>query len=193
MLRSTWARCPVVIACGPDDGDGSPTGSAPTPETPPEGTSAAGQVPAPEKGKTFDEEYVVKLRQENASRRAREKELEAQLKAHEDAKLSDEQKRAKELQEVRDELNHLRHKARMGEVIDAAVRAGASKPAAVAKLVDDGDDDLDAAIAKLKKELPELFRPAVTGSADGGSKGKVGTEKGMSELLRDAFGRTTVG
>lgn len=194
--RLLLAWSPQIAIAGPDDGDGSgstaddtSTGSQ-KPET---GAADQGQNSDAAKQEQFDAEYVKKLRAENASRRKREQELEARLAEIEKSTLTEDQKKARERKELEDEVNHLRYKARLGDVIACAVKHGAAHPDAVAKLIEDGEDDLDSAVQRLKKEIPSLFRSVGTGSADGGTKGKTGTQQGMNDIIRAAFNRTVVG
>jgi ribosomal protein L17 len=162
-------------------------------ETPPVGTTPEPVLTAdPPKTETFDAEYVKKLRSEAAARRKEATDLAAQLKALEDEKLSATERVAKELKAAQDQIAHLTYKARFADVLEAASKAGAAKPSLVAKLIDDGADDLDAAIAAVKKENPELFRPPSAGSADGGVKAKTGASPDINAMFRNAANRNVI-
>lgn len=152
---------------------------------------------------TFDAAYVKKLREEAAAHRVREKEatlaakeLAARVKELESQGLSESEKQAKRIKELEDEHRNIAWKARSAEIKSQAAALGCKKPDLIARLVDDDvdDDDLPKAVAKLKKEHPELFL-STTGSADGGAGGGSGSGAGgspglsMNALIRGASGR----
>lgn len=131
------------------------------------------------------------------------KEARDKLKALEDEKLSDDEKKTARLTEAEKEKAAL--EAKVAELLtdsaltDAAVQAGATKPAAVSKLADrstvkraeDGSvTNATEVVAKVKEAYPELFGDAPAGSADGGARGgNQGSKKNMNDWIRERASR----
>lgn len=132
--------------------------------------------------------------------------VQAKLKEKEQAELSEQERaqaRIRELEAREQELaNTVRNAHLRGEVTAAAVKAGATKPDVLHRLIDpadiewDGDKpkNVDALVSDLKRQTPELFRAEHrTGSADGGSRGKQsqGSSSTINAMIRRAAGRST--
>lgn len=172
---------------GSGDGEGGGGGSG----SEPPGGSGGGQP------KTYNEDYVKGLRKEAGDARAKAKDLETRLKALEDEKLSDTEKKDRELQDLRKQTVELAAKARAADIKEAAITAGATRPGLVAKLVPDDldiadSDKLEAALKKIKTEYPELFTKSgngANGSADGGAGGGGTAKPSMNDWIRQAAGR----
>jgi myosin heavy subunit len=139
--------------------------------------------------KTFDEAYVRTLRGENAKTRTELKSALLRLKELEDAQLSDAEKREKRLKDLEAENADLRRTAREAQTRAAAASAGAVNPAAVARLIDEGED-VEKAVTALKKSDPYLFHRPGAGSADGGAGGAAVRGQNFNDLIRRAAGRS---
>lgn len=128
----------------------------------------------------------------------------AKLKEHENAKLSETERRDQRISELETENSGLKtdladlQNAR--QIEEAATKANATNPAAVYRLIDhaaikvkDGKvENADELVADAAKKFPELFqggRPP--GSADGGPRGPIGSGEDMNAIIRSAAGRTT--
>lgn len=105
--------------------------------------------------KVYDENYVTKLRNENASRRVREKELadtleslQAKVKEFEDAQLSDQERLTKELQELRESSSANLTRAQSREV-DFQLALAAADPT-------NGIGDVKAAIKLIDRDTLEF-------------------------------------
>lgn len=169
---------------GGNPGGGSTEGGTGNPPNP---------APNPEEGKTFDAAYVSKLRGENAEWRVKSRELEQRIKAFEDEKLTAEQKAKRDLDEATTELTKVKAETRRATLLASAATAGASVPQAILGMID-GDGDPDTEVAKVKKQFPQLFKPAAPGGgadAGAGKGGPTGKTPGdsMNALLRRAAGR----
>lgn len=128
--------------------------------------------------KTYDEKYVKRLRDEAAARRVREKEkdtqladLQAKIKAFEDAQLSDAERLQNELSELRESSTTHRTRAQNLEV-DFQLALAAANPAngigdvkAAIKLIDRDSLEFDSkgnvmnlqdALETLKSEYPSV-------------------------------------
>lgn len=182
------------------DGAGSPAAGADAggaDKSGGEGGAPGGQQKADDGGtgdagkKTFDEAYVKELREEAAKHRREKADLEKRLKAIEDANLSEEQKRAKRLEDLEAENVRLKSETRRSAILAEAAAAGAIVPQAVVGLVPADAEDLKAAVAALKREYADLFRKPSAGSADAGAA--AGSEKkpvsDMNTIIRRAAGR----
>ena len=155
-----------------------------------ESTDPTGAATAAEEASTktvlgeAGESALAKERQAAREAAKQVKALTAKLKEFEDAKLSETERLSKQLEELKAERDKFAREARTGGLAASAAKHGASNGNAVAKLVahdpDYADLDNEAAVAKARKEYPELFRP--TGTADAGSGRGPG---GLSE--KDAF------
>jgi len=161
------------------------------------GTDAQdGQEPKPEQ---FDAEYVKKLRSEAADYRKRLRELEAKVKADEEAKLSEQEKLQKRLSELEREreawaLERQERTVRY-EVMLAASKLNIVDPEAAYKLLDlstlEFDDEglptnLDKSLKDLLKARPYLVRaqqPASINADEGrGQKPNVDPKAREAEL-----------
>jgi small-conductance mechanosensitive channel len=131
-----------------------------------QGAAGGSQEDAP---RTFDAEYVGRLRAENAAHRTRLRELEERIRAFEAAQMSEAerlQKRAEEAERAAQEAaRRLRERTIRAEVRLAAQAAGIVDPEAAYRLLDldqvQLDDDgepvnIPALIARLVKEKPYL-------------------------------------
>lgn len=154
----------------------------------------------PETDEAFDKDRALatirKLRDQEKAGKSLEREherLKAQLKALEDAKLSDAEKAAKRLQELETERTTWeREKREMSlrqTVSEAGRRQRAIDPELLYRLIDvEQEAEVDAAIGKLRRDRPYLFH-ALNGSADGGRASPADTSLGMSDMIRRAAGR----
>jgi hypothetical protein len=118
--------------------------------------------------KTFDTEYVKKLRAEAARYRKERNELEAKVKAFEQERMTKEEQAAQKLKELEEREKALTERMRSSNLRAAIMTAGAGKLASVdaaMKLLDantiEFDEDnnpvgVEAAVAKLLKEYPFL-------------------------------------
>ena len=182
------------------DGAGSPAGgegSVGAGKSGDEGGATGGQRKADDggtgdaKGRMFDESYVKELRDEAAKHRREKAEIEKRLKALEDEKLSDTEKREKRLKELEADNARLVGETRRSAILAQAAAAGAIVPEAIVGLVPADAEDVKAAVAALKREYADLFRKPSAGSADagaGGDKGKKDTYS-VSDAIRRATGR----
>lgn len=142
-----------------------------------------------EEQKTFDAAYVKQLRDEAAANRRKAADAEKKLKALEDEKLSDSEKREKRLKELETENVQLKQQSRRSDIVAAAAAAGAINPQRVARLIDDDAEDVTKAVAELKKSDAYLFGRPGGGGADGGAGGREAGSEDMNTLLRRAAGR----
>lgn len=182
-----------------NSGGNPPAGSGGTPPagTPPVGGSGSNSDDDDDDDKkTYDAVYVKQLRQENAQRRKENKELATRLKALEDAQLTEEQKRAKELEDLRKTNAELSKKARLADLQSVAARAGARHPEVVARMVDDDAEDIEKAVAKIKKDYADLFKPAGPSGGGNGGAGNSNTggdnktpHQNANDVLRRLAGR----
>lgn len=127
-----------------------------------EPTTPAGQEP---EAKTFDADYVKKLREEAASWRTKAQEAAGKVAEFEAAKLTESEKLQKEAAEAKAQLEQLKAEARQARA-KAAITARAAKegidPDLAGRLIDVEFDDagtpqgLDAAFANLLKDHPYL-------------------------------------
>lgn len=147
---------------------------------------------------------IRKLREsEKAGRQAAKErdDLAAKLKERENADLSEAEKLRKDLDEATKRAGELEQQVRAGAVKDAvtsaAADAGATRPHAVWRLVEQGAVQVGEdgkvtgvkdAVDQVKKEFPELFR-APNGTANGGTSGGGADTTDMSALIRRSAGR----
>lgn len=174
--------------------------TAPQAGTPSQVDSGASQAEARE---TLSLEEAKKLRTEAQSLRKQIRDLEAKNQAHEQSKLSAEERlqaRIKELEKTEAEARErLRDLTIRGSLTDAGAKVGAIRPAVLYRLVDTDDlvfaDDgslknADLLVGNLKRQYPELFR-SPAGSADAGSGGAPATPgASMDAYIRKAAGIT---
>jgi len=142
-----------------------------------------------------DKDTVPKSEHSKVQREAQN--LRQRLKALEDAALSDSEKIAKELDELKTTMSTKDAEVRSLRVEVLAARAGIVDPEAAAKLLDwealgddaDNPKKLEAALKQLVKDKPYL-----AGTAPGGSDGGAGDGSGaeildMNAAIRRAAGR----
>lgn len=183
-------------------GSGAGTGAAP-----PAGTNTGGGTEGGTPGgsgsanaggeggqvKTFSEEYVKELRAEAAKYRTEQVKTAARLKELEDAQLSEQEKLTKRLKELEDTNSSLQAGIRRSSIESAATAAGALVPTAIVGMVPGDAEDVTAAVNAIKKQFPQLFKPAVGGTADagGGTSGGGKPANDMNAILRGAAGIPT--
>lgn len=170
-------------------------------ETPPAGAgSDGGQEP-----KSFDADYVNKLRSESAGYRTRLKELEAKVKEHENAQLSETERLQQERDEARTRAETALSTANQRLVAaEARVQAAALgiKPERIGAALrladlsgvavgDDGEADgtaVKSALEAVLKDLPELKAagvPAPQVGATNPARAQAGTGGFSRSQLRD--------
>ena len=123
---------------------------------------------------------LKEVRAEAARRRKNEDALQAKLKEHEDAKLSETEKTTKRVGELETTNQTLTNRIKELTAENIAAKAGAIDPDLIASKLKDqlemGDDfvvtNADAAIAKLREKHPQQFRATTTpsGGADQGAR-----------------------
>lgn len=167
------------------EGQGSGQGSGPNGDGDDDDEAGEGD------DRTYDAAYVRRLRQENAQRRTTERELRDKLKAAEQAKLSEEERKDARLRELEEENTKLRQQAHRGVVERLALKAGARHPEVVANLVGAevvDEKDIKGALKDIKTDYPDLFGERVP-PADGGAGGNGRTAPNMNDFIRAAAGR----
>lgn len=171
-----------------------------------ETTQAGGQAGDGDGGSDADEPSAEGLKRALEAERQQRKQFERQLKEAQrkateadSAKLSEQERLTKRLQELETkerEWETERRETRLKERTVAALEgARAKSPARVYRLLrpdleldDDGEPrNLAAVLRTTKQEFPELFY-ATNGSADGGA-GTGGVEQDMNVMIRRAAGR----
>ena len=169
----------------PQDGGQDPT------------TSDSGQN-APEQGQQteperFDAEYVKGLRSEAAAYRKRLRELEAKVKADEDAKLSESEKLQKRLQELEAQVQaHAEEKLRY-EVMLAASKLNIVDPEAAFKLLDREaleDGDVEKALKALVTKRPYLVSQPSSSSPTNPARSATGSIDAFTAALYRGAGLT---
>jgi alanyl-tRNA synthetase len=138
---------------------------------------------------------LATLRDERKAAEKELKELRAQVKASEDAQLTETERLARQLDEVTAERDRLVHEAQTAQaqtaLTTAAQQAGAIRPDAVAQLAigqwteGSSADDL---IGTVRQQFPELFRSS-PGPADAGQGKGSPAPTTMTDLIRRAAGR----
>jgi len=154
-------------------------------------------------GERWDEERARRtIDAQRASEKALKDELSSvkgELKKLQDAQLSDAERKDARIKELEGEVTSLQ--GQLGTVsadtalLAEAVKAGASKPEAVVKLVDRSTLEVEGgklkgaakAVETVKKDYPELFGKVAGG--DGGPRGGAPTADSMNDRLRRAAGR----
>ena len=150
--------------------------------------------------KTFDEDYVKRLRAEAASYRKRLRELEEKVKRYEDEKLSEQERLQKRLAELEQEHTQVladMEALRLRHAVErAASKLGFRNPEDAYQLADlsgvqigeDGAvEGVEAALKALAKERPYLLRQQENGqgaSIDATQSGKGKTEPDLEALQR---------
>ncbi len=206
-----WIR-PVELF-GADDGDGEDKGEEGTPQAGADGDGDGDGEKKKEEAKTYDEDYVAKLRKENAERRVTSKAKDDELEAAKSKLKELEQKEMGELEKAKADLEEAQKAARDAEakatkaqadvatlkistaVTLEAIQADFQDPQDVLGMI--SQDDLvdeegqidNKAIKKRLKSLsekkPYLLKPKGSGSGDGGPTGTLG-DKGTDEEKIDA-------
>jgi hypothetical protein len=157
--------------------------------------------PAETTDDTFEPERAMatikKLRTELKTLTKEHRDAVAKLTSIEDAQLTEAEKLQRQLAEVAAERDRLAETARRSDaraaVIEAATKAGAVRPDAVAKLVNLGDIDpsakgaADTAVRALQTEFPELFRTR-PGTADAGAGKGTKPAANFNDTLRRQLG-----
>lgn len=180
----------VIPGQEPTPGAGQEPNPTPDPSPAPEPTPA-GQEPkdAPER---YDAEYVKELRKSEAESRRKAKDAEARLKAIEDAQLSDQERKERELTEAKAEVERYRAE-RQSLLVRHAVEREAGKlgfadPEDAARFVDLAavpvdDDGQPQGLARLLKDVLTA-KPYLKGTPAPG--GVPGTPKPANGDLSDA-------
>lgn len=146
----------------------------------------------------FDPERAMSLIQKlrtEAKTTARElKAAQDALKQHEDAKLSEQERIQRELENLRAERDAIAREAHVSKastaIASAATTAGAIRPDAIARLIDAGAFDGNNAaelVSEVKAQFPELFA-ARTGTADAGAGKGTPAKADFTSILRQATG-----
>lgn len=171
----------------------TPPGGAP-PADPPAGTAPEISVKPPDgEPKTFDAEYVSKLRSEAASHRTELKKTQDELKKLQDAQLSEQEKTAKRATDaealVQATEAKLRERTVRAEVKLAAQAMGVVDPDAAYRLLEldqitFNDDGEPTNIEKLLKDMAAK-RPYLLGGGTGSSATNPGGGHGKGTLTRD--------
>lgn len=181
-------RLPASLFGAEGEGDGEGEG---TQTTGGDGSGTTTTTTQSKEAETFDREYVEKLRQENASRRTAEKELQAQIEAYEEEKREREKAEMTEAERAKAEAEEAKAKAETAEkelinerkrnaVISEASRLKFRDPEDALvyvdlddiKLNDDGKPhktSVESAVKKTADDKQYLIEGP--GSADGGSRG----------------------
>jgi len=138
---------------------------------------------------------LTTLREERKTAEKELRDLRAQVKEIEDAKLSEAERLARQLEEVSAERDRLVRDAQTAQaavaLTTAAQQAGAIRPDAVAQLaIGQWNEDAkpDELIGNVRSQFPELFRSS-PGPADAGVGKGSPTPTSMSDLIRRAAGR----
>jgi len=165
---------------GNNSGSSTP-GTTPTPPQPETGTEPETGT-TPEDGTDSSSVELRKAQAEAKRYRLELREIREQLKARDEKDLSETERLEKRAKELDAREAQALQRERDAEVRLAAITAGANAPDAVARLVDP-DEEIPAAIRRLKRELPQLFyNRGTNGSADGGSHGG-GVKQSPSEVM----------
>lgn len=176
----------------PDDTPAEVTETDATPQ------DDAGATPAADTDIRDPEGLLRTLATLRDERKAAEKELRAlraQVKATEDAQLTETERLARQLDEVTAERDRLALEAQTAQATSAltaaAQAAGAIRPDAVAQLaIGDWQEGADAndLIGTVRSQFPELFRNS-PGPADAGQGKGSPAPTSMTDLIRRAAGR----
>ena len=166
------------------------------------GGQTAPAAPSQNRQETFDAAYVASLRQEAASHRTKAAELEAQLKAKNDAELSELDRAKKEALEAKAAAEAAAAEVKVvrlqNAVTSKAVTLGVVDPEAAVRLLDLNQVTYDTAgnplnIETLLKALLEQkpYLKKVVGNADAGSGsgGRTPGAQDMNSMIRHAAGR----
>jgi hypothetical protein len=152
-------------------------------------TAAASQAGVNGTGvQQFDAEYVQKIRSEAASYRTKYANAQKRLDDLERGQMTELDKLKTDLQARDEELSTLRQKARIADAMNAAAKAGAVYPDAVARLVPSDSDDYDSALKEIRKTYPAMFRQQGSADAGAGTNGKP-LAGDFSDMIRQAAGR----
>lgn len=159
----------------PQEGEQEQTGQAPAGEQETENANAGGQAP-----KTFDEEYVKKLRDEAAGWRTKAQEATSKVQEFEDADKSEKQKLEEKATQAEQAQAAAERKALVYEV--AAAKKVPLEQAH--RLQGSTKQELEADADEFLKSLGEQDRT----SPDGGTRQPV-PAGGMDSLIRRSAGR----
>lgn len=171
---------------------GDPLGATPQDTSPATGSPPETGATPEDGNEPISVESYRRLQAEAKRHRLAAKDAADRLAALEGEKLTDAERAAKRLKELEDENLFLAAQARMAEVKAIAASEGARYPDAVARLVDDGDEDIGKAVRRLKREMPELFLVRGTaGTANGSASGPL--PPADSGMAVDAFIRSRAG
>jgi hypothetical protein len=179
---------------GSGSGGGAPGGQPGGAGSPPAGGAPPAAPPAPAGGgdRTYTAAEMKAVREEAAANRVALKTAQEELDKAKKAQMTEEERKATELKEAQAKVTELTFAARNSDILAKAAVAGASVPQAIVGLVPVDAVDLDAAIAGLKTQFPQLFTARPGGSADGGGgSGTGGTPPAMTmnQIIRRASGR----
>jgi hypothetical protein len=136
----------------------------------------------------FDAEYVQKIRSEAASYRTKYANAQKRLDDLERGQMTELDKLKTDLQARDEELSTLRQKARIADAMNAAAKAGAVYPDAVARLVPSDSDDYDSVLKEIRKTYPAMFKSNGSADAGAGTNGKP-LSGDMNDILRAAARR----
>lgn len=174
----------------PQDGGQDPTASdTGQGTTGSQGTSDQQQL-EPER---FDAEYVKGLRKEAASHRTRVRELEAKLKEHEDAKLSETEKLQKRVAELEAQAQAHGEERLRYEVMLAAEKLGIVDSDAAYRLLDRDsleDGKVEEALRKLAAAKPYLVSRSSGGSPTNPARSTTGSTDAFTAALYRGAGLT---
>jgi hypothetical protein len=120
--------------------------------------------------------------------------LEEQVKQHENAKLSEQERLQRELEETRSERDTLVRDNHLMRAQRIAADAGAMYPDLIADKIPAEaleDESLSKqAVNDLKKNYPNLFRSSANGSADGGAGSRAVPRVSINDMIRRKAGRS---
>lgn len=135
-------------------------------------------------------EKARELRAEAAGLRKRLKDAEGKNASYETERLTEGEKLQKRIDELTAANGALLQATHAATVASKAATAGALYPEVVARQIPDDTDDIDKAVADLKKRYPALFGGAASvSSADGGARGSPIKGDDMNSMIRRAAGR----
>lgn len=172
---------------GQPGGTGAPPAGGAPPVAPP-----AGGPPAAGGERTYTAAEMKAVRDEAAANRVALKAAQDELDKAKKAQMTEEERKAADLAAAQAEVARLQGVARSSDILAKAAVAGASVPQAIVGLIPADAVDLDAAIAGLKTQYPQLFTARPGGSADGGggnSGGGTPPAMTMNQIIRRASGR----
>jgi hypothetical protein len=184
LLRPTWpARSAALHATGVPTCEGEPAASTPPAANPPATSTPPESTTPPAEPKTYDADYVRKLRDEAAARRTEANELKTRLQQFEDRDKSD-------LQKATERAERAEREATEAKTASLRIKVGQSKglPIEVAELLH-GDNEKD-----MTAHADRLIKAGIAGGQqrttfDGGTRQQAPPAGGMDALIRAAAGR----